>query len=126
MSQSKPTRKMVYLDRDNPLLGDRVQHISGRLGRVTEVRPWNRTIGFGELAIKWDDGIAASQYAFANQFSLVCRASGRLMRIPRNALAEMLTNRLQRSDARGHGQRRTIHDITGRQRDSAKRIEPTR
>lgn len=84
---------MLYLNRKNPLLGDRVQHITGRLGWVTEIRPGNRAIGFGELAIKWDDGIAASQYAFANQFSLVCRASERLMRIPRNTLAEMLRSR---------------------------------
>ena len=85
---------MLYLNRKSPLLADRVKHITGRLGRVTEVRPGNRLIGFGELAIKWDDGVADSQYAFANQFTLVCRASGRLMRIPRNRLAEMLRGRV--------------------------------
>ena len=88
--------EMPYLDRKNPLLGDRAQHVTGRLGRVTEVCPWNRIIGFGELAIRWDDGVAAGQYAFANQFSLISRASKRLKRIPRNTLADMLRHRFQR------------------------------
>ena len=81
---------MSYLDHKNPLLGDQVKHVTARLGRVTEVRPGNKMLGFGELAIKWDDGVAESRYAFANQFTLVCRAPGRLMKIPRNTLAEML------------------------------------
>ena len=93
---------MLYVNCKRPLLGDRVQHITGRSGRVTEVRPGNRAIGFGELAIKWDEGVAGSQYAFANEFSLICRAPGRLMRIPRNTLAETLRSRLKRSDPRSH------------------------
>jgi hypothetical protein len=87
---------MPYLNRKSPLLGDRVKHITGKLGRVTEVRPGNRAIGFGELAIKWDDGVAEIHYAFANQFTLVCRASNSLLTIPRSALAEMLQGRSKR------------------------------
>jgi hypothetical protein len=90
----KQTRGVtLYLSREHPLLGDRVQHVSGKLGRVTEVRPGNSAGGFGELAIKWDDGVASRQYASANEFSLVGRPSGRLVRIPRETLAEMLRSR---------------------------------
>lgn len=91
---------MLYLDRKSPLLGDRVQHITGRFGRVTEVRPGNSTFGFAELAVKWDDGVAAGQYAFANQFNLVAREPASLVRIPRNTLAEMLQNRSKRNQPR--------------------------
>ena len=75
------------------MLGDRVQHITGRLGRVTEVRPGNRASGFGELAIKWDDGITDSRYAFAGEFTLIVRAFGQFARIPRNVLTEKLRSR---------------------------------
>ena len=86
-------RETFYLDRNSSWLGDRVQHITGKLGRVTEVRPGNANIGFGELAIKWDDGALSSQYSFANEFSLISRAPGKLSRIPRAMLAEMLRRR---------------------------------
>jgi len=89
---------MLYLNRKSPLLGDRVQHFTGRVGRVTEVRSGNSTLGFGELAIRWDDGVAASEYAFVNQFSLVSRAAGRV--IPRNTLAYMLQRRSKPKDPR--------------------------
>lgn len=98
---------MPYLNRQSPLLGDRVQHITGKFGRVTEVRPGNSILGYGELAIKWDDGVAANQYAFAKQFSLVCRAPGRLTRIPRNTLAEMLQKRV--SDITGVEPQKRTH-----------------
>jgi hypothetical protein len=95
---------MLYLNHENPLLGDRVQHITGRFGRVTEVRPEKKALGFAELEIKWDNGVADSQYAFANQFILISRAPGRFLRIPRNTLAEMLESRFKRSDSQNHQQ----------------------
>lgn len=85
--------KMRYLNGGNPSLGDRVQHTTGRLGRVTEVRPGNRAYGFGELAIKWDDAVPDSRYAFATEFTLMVRALGEFVRIPRNVLTEKLRNR---------------------------------
>jgi hypothetical protein len=83
---------MCYLNSGNPVCGDRVRHKTGRSGTVTEVRPRNRDIGFGELAVKWDDGVIGIHYAFADEFTLISRASG--TKIPRNKLANLLRSRL--------------------------------
>ena len=84
---------MRYLSGERPSLGDRVQHITGRFGRVTEARPGNRASGFGELAIKWDDGVTDKRYIFASEFTLLDKASGTFIRIPRNILTQRLQGR---------------------------------
>jgi hypothetical protein len=41
---------------------------------VLDVRTKNGDIGYGELAIKWDDGVVVINYPLAEEFALISRA----------------------------------------------------
>jgi hypothetical protein len=65
---------LQYMNREDPMPGDRITDREGRVGTVTEVRTGNRAIFDGELAVKWDDGLAACNYPLAENFALLSRA----------------------------------------------------
>jgi len=64
---------LQYTNGLDPMPGDRVSDRDGRLGTVMDVRSGDEAILDGELAVKWDDGVVAFNYAIAGDFSLVAR-----------------------------------------------------
>jgi hypothetical protein len=62
-----------YLTREDAMSGDRITNREGRLGTVVEVRSMSNDIGYGELSIKWDDGVVAINYARTKDFALISR-----------------------------------------------------
>lgn len=71
MQTARATR---YLTREQPMAGDRIVDRHGRFGTVTEVSDQNREIGYGTLAVRWDEGVVAICYPLAGEFGLIARA----------------------------------------------------
>jgi signal peptidase I len=63
-----------YVTREKPLPGDRVKNEDGQVGTVVEVRSRNRHIAYGEIAVKWDEGVVVIYHCHADEFALVARA----------------------------------------------------
>jgi hypothetical protein len=64
---------LQYMNREVPMLGDRITDREGTLGTVMEVRTGDRAIFDGELAVRWDDGSAVCNYPLAENFALISR-----------------------------------------------------
>ena len=62
-----------YLTREVPRPGDRISNSEGRYGTVIDVRSETRDIGYGEIAIKWDEGVVVIHHSSAEEFALVSR-----------------------------------------------------
>lgn len=62
-----------YLTSEAPTPGDRISDREGRLGTVTEVRTSHKELCYGDLAIKWDEGVVAIYHSCAADFALVSR-----------------------------------------------------
>jgi hypothetical protein len=63
-----------YTTREKPLPGDRISNEEGQLGTVVEVRSRNKHIAYGEIAIRWDEGVVIIYHCRAEEFSLIARA----------------------------------------------------
>jgi hypothetical protein len=64
----------LYMTRETALPGDRVSDEEGQLGTVVEVRTRNKHIAYGEIAIRWDEGVITIYHCQAEKFSLIARA----------------------------------------------------
>jgi hypothetical protein len=63
-----------YLTREVPKPGDRISNNEGRYGTVIDVRTENREIEYGEVAVKWDEGVVVIHHSRAEEFALISRA----------------------------------------------------
>jgi hypothetical protein len=66
--------QLQYQTQENPVAGDRIRNSEGRLGTVVALQNRNRDIGYGQLIVKWDDGVVEINYPFVREFALVSRA----------------------------------------------------
>jgi len=62
-----------YVTQEVAKPGDRINNGEGEFGTVVEVRTEARDIGYGEIAIKWDEGVVIIHHPCAAQFALVSR-----------------------------------------------------
>jgi len=69
---------LQYINREVPMIGDRIADREGRLGTVMDVRTGSRAIVDGELSVKWDDGVVNLNYPLADNFALISRAPQRM------------------------------------------------
>lgn len=63
-----------YVTREVAKPGDRISNGDGEFGTVVEVRTKARDIGYGEIAIKWDQGVVVIHHPRASEFALISRA----------------------------------------------------
>lgn len=62
-----------YVTREVAKRGDRISNGDGEFGTVVEVRTKTRDIGYGEIAVKWDQGVVVIHHPRAAEFALVSR-----------------------------------------------------
>jgi hypothetical protein len=63
-----------YMTRERALPGDRVTNADGQVGTVIDVRNRNKDFVYGEIAIRWDEGVVTIYHCHAEEFSLIARA----------------------------------------------------
>jgi hypothetical protein len=64
-----------YVTRETPQPGDRIRNSEGGMGTVVDVQTGARSIAYGEIAIKWDEGVVVIHHSRAKDFALVSRES---------------------------------------------------
>ena len=64
---------MSYCEKGEPQIGDRVRHLSGKIGTVTYIEPKQGNTAGRYLAVRFDDGSLPAGMLPAARFTLISR-----------------------------------------------------